>query len=125
MAALGAGGESRRRRTAASSPDLAENGRPCTVLSAGCTGRTRALRGTHLRARVGKAGAGEGCMAAAYGTAATVRNRAREKVGERGRRGRRGSSPQRGASGALARWREAAEQWCVGRPKRGGNGDGG
>jgi hypothetical protein len=93
-AALGAGGESRRRRTAAGLPDLAENGRPCTVLSAGCTGRTQVLQGTHLRVQVGEAGAGEGR------TAATVRNRGRRKAGKRGRRGRRGSSLQGGALAA-------------------------
>jgi hypothetical protein len=86
---LGAGGESRRRRTAAGSPYFSENGRPCTVLSVDCTRRTWALRGTHLRAQVGKAGAREGR------TAAAARNRARRKAG-RGGEGA-GDDPHRNA----------------------------
>jgi hypothetical protein len=118
-AALGAGGESRRRRTAAGLPDLAENGRPCTVLSAGCTGRTQALRGTHLRARVGEAGAGEGR------TAAMARNQVRGKAGKKGRRGRRGSSPQGGAPVAACCASGTAKRRLRRRPRGGINGGGG
>jgi hypothetical protein len=45
-----------RWHTAAGSPDLAENGRPGSVSNAGCTGGTRALRGTYLGARDGEMG---------------------------------------------------------------------
>jgi hypothetical protein len=106
----------------AGSSDLAENGHPCTVLKAGYTGKTRALRGTHLRAQVGETGAGEGRTAVAHDRGAPARNRACGKTEKRGKRGRRGSSPQGGALGALARRWEAAERRRVGRPKRGGNG---
>jgi hypothetical protein len=80
-------------RAAADSPDLAENSRPGSVSRIGCTGRTRALRGTHLGARVGETGAGEGRTAAAHNRVALGRNHACGKPGKRGKRGRRCSLP--------------------------------
>jgi hypothetical protein len=77
----------------ADSPDLAENDRPGSVSHAGCTGRTRALRGTHLGARVGETGDDEGRTAAARGHGASARNRACGKAGKRGKRGQRCSLP--------------------------------
>jgi hypothetical protein len=124
MAVLGTGDESRRRRMAAGSLDLAENGRSCTVLSAGCTERSQVLRETHLKARVGEAGAGERCTAEAHGHGAPTKNRACGKAEKRGRRSRQGSSPQHGASGALAQRCGAVERRRVGQPKRGDNGGG-
>jgi hypothetical protein len=90
--------------------DLAVNGRPGSVSSAGCTGRMRVLRRMHLGTWVGETGPGEGRTAAARGRGASARNRACRKVEERGKMGRRGSLPQRGAPTALARWWKAVEQ---------------
>jgi hypothetical protein len=96
---LDVGGDGKRRRVAADSPNLAINGRPGSVSRAECMGRTRALRGTHLGARVDGTGAGEGRTAAARGRGASARNCACGKAGKRGKKGQRCSLPQRGSSG--------------------------
>jgi hypothetical protein len=57
----------------------------------------------------------------AHDRGAPAWNRAHGKAGERGRSGWRESSPQHGASGALAQWRGWRH---VARPKRSGNGGG-
>jgi hypothetical protein len=87
VAALEAGGDGSQLRAAADSPDLAENGLPGSVSSAGCMGRTRALWGTHLGARVGETGAGEGRTAAVQGRGASARNRVCGKAGKGGKGG--------------------------------------
>jgi hypothetical protein len=107
---------------AADSPDLAKNGRPGSVSSAGCTRRTRTLRGMHLGARVGETGAEEGCTAAACGHGALARNYASGKAGKRGKTGQQYSLRQRGAPGALARRRKAAERQRIRRSRCGGCG---
>jgi hypothetical protein len=63
----GAGGDGTRRWAAVDSSNLAENGRPGSVSSMGCTGRTRVLWGTHLGAWVGETWTGAGCTAAVCG----------------------------------------------------------
>jgi hypothetical protein len=97
--------------------DLAVNGRPDSVSIAGCTGRLWALWGSHLEARVGETGAGEGRMVASRGTVATMSKRACGKAGKRGKTGRRCSLPQRRAPRVLARWWKAV---CVGQLRCGG-----
>jgi hypothetical protein len=67
---------------------LAVNGCPGSVSIAGCTGRTRPLRGSHLEAQIGETEAGEGRTVVARGVATLARNSAREKVGKRGEKGR-------------------------------------
>jgi hypothetical protein len=79
----GACSDGSRRRTR----ELGRNSRLGSVLSVGCTGRTRALQGSHLGARVGKTGAGEGRKVAASGRGALARKRACGKAGKRAKRG--------------------------------------
>jgi hypothetical protein len=117
-------------------PDLAVNGRLGSVSIAGCTGRTRALRGSRLEAwnetpGPGKADSGEArhggdgeqshvqesgemgkrgrrcSLRQRRGTVTTVSNRTCGKAGKRGKRGWRCSLRQRGAPGARARRRKA------------------
>jgi hypothetical protein len=106
--ALSAGGEG---GAAAGSGDLLDkciNAFSASVLNAGCTRRSRVLRGIHLRVWVGESGAGEGRMAAAHGYGALAWNWACGKAWGRGKSGWRESSPQRGASGALSQRQGAA-----------------
>jgi hypothetical protein len=81
VAALDAGSEGTRRQAAADSLDLTVNGRSGFVSCAGSTGRTRTLWETHLGARVGKTGAGEGRTAVVHGRGALARNGACGKAG--------------------------------------------
>jgi hypothetical protein len=63
----------------------------------------------------------EGRTVAAHGHGASTRNHHGVKAGERGKTGRRCSLPQRGALGALARWRKEAERRRIRRPRCGGS----
>jgi hypothetical protein len=93
---------------------LAENNRLCTVLSAVCTGRSQALRETHLRVQVGEAGARERRTA--------TRLRAIRDSGSNGRAGRQrrggkaaGENSHRNAE-LLEHLLDGRERWNGGAP---------
>jgi hypothetical protein len=118
VAALDAGSDGKWRRAVADSPDLAENGSPGSVSRAGSTGRMRALRGTHLGARVGGMGAGRG---ARWWRPAVELRRGIARAGRRRKKGEKGAgdAPYHNAElrGHLldgGKWRSGGRLWCGG-----------
>jgi hypothetical protein len=83
VAARSAGGEEKVTAGGGGLPDKRVNACPVSVLSAGCTRRSWALRGTYLTVRVGKAGPemAAGSEVRLGATASNWRTREGRKVG--------------------------------------------
>jgi hypothetical protein len=96
---------------AADSPDLAKNGRPSSISSVGCTGRTQALQGSHLGARVGETGVKRGAW---QQRAAAELRRGIAHAGRRGRGGKgAGDAPYRNAE-LLGHLLDGGKRWSGG-----------